>query len=193
MARLHPALCAKSPADLTARFHRRISLDRQNDLDLSGRRGLLESEIGEETSPASWCKTPDLLGPFARSAATLAEACHAKAGALARGRGDRGAVARCRRPAARAIWGRISSWRKGSLIGNPMNFGGPHVGLFATRQTSTSGRCRGGCAARRSMWTASGAIVLTLSTREQHIRREKATSNICTNAGLCALAFSPSI
>ena len=130
-------------------------------------------------------QTPDFWGN-ARDLAALADACHAHGALLIAVFTEAVSLGMLRAPGA---MGADIVVGEGQSIGNALNFGGPYVGLFATRQSHVRqmpGRLAGetvDAAGRRG-------FALTLSTREQHIRREKATSNICTNSGLCALAFS---
>ncbi|MBL4871009.1 MAG: aminomethyl-transferring glycine dehydrogenase subunit GcvPA, partial [Robiginitomaculum sp.] len=78
---------------------------------------------------------------------------------------------------------------EGQSIGVGLNYGGPYVGLFACRQKLVR-QMPGRVCVETVDANGQRGYVLTLSTREQHIRREKATSNICTNSGLCTVAFS---
>jgi glycine dehydrogenase subunit 1 len=144
----------------------------------------LADSIDAETSCVV-VQYPDIFGRIGDMSA-LAERCHA-AGALL--------IAVVTEPVA---LGAIKSpgemgadivVGEGQSIGVGLQFGGPYVGLFACKEKfvrQMPGRLCG------ETVDAEGkrGFVLTLSTREQHIRREKATSNICTNSGLCALAFS---
>ncbi|WP_421994249.1 aminomethyl-transferring glycine dehydrogenase subunit GcvPA [Reyranella sp.] len=144
----------------------------------------LIARIDKETSCVV-VQNPSFFG-HVRDFAALAEACHA-AGALLivvvtevvslgliKPPGEMGAdIVVC----------------EGQSIGNGLGFGGPYVGLFATRDKFLR-QMPGRLAGETVDADGKRGFVLTLSTREQHIRREKATSNICTNAGLCALAFT---
>jgi glycine dehydrogenase subunit 1 len=128
---------------------------------------------------------PDILGRIA-DLRPLADACHAKKALLITVVTEPVALGALKSPGemdADIVVG------EGQSIGVGLQFGGPYVGLFGCKEKylrQMPGRLCG------ETVDADGrrGFVLTLSTREQHIRREKATSNICTNSGLCALAFS---
>lgn len=128
---------------------------------------------------------PDILGRIT-DLQPLADACHAKKALLIAVVTEPVALGAIKSPGemdADIVVG------EGQSIGVGLQFGGPYVGLFGCKDKyvrQMPGRLCG------ETVDADGrrGFVLTLSTREQHIRREKATSNICTNSGLCALAFS---
>jgi glycine dehydrogenase subunit 1 len=146
--------------------------------------GRLIASIDGDTS-AVVVQYPDILGRIA-DLTPIAEAAHA-AGALL--------IAVVTEPVALGLvkspgeMGADIVVGEGQSIGVGLQFGGPYVGLFACREKHVR-QMPGRLAGETVDAEGKRGFVLTLSTREQHIRREKATSNICTNSGLCALAFS---
>jgi glycine dehydrogenase subunit 1 len=130
-------------------------------------------------------QNPDVFGNI-RDLRPIAEAAHAKGALLIAVFTEAVSLGLIESPGA---MGADIVVGEGQSIGNGLNFGGPYVGLFAAKQKyvrQMPGRLCG------ETVDAEGkrGFVLTLSTREQHIRRDKATSNICTNSGLCCLAFT---
>jgi glycine dehydrogenase subunit 1 len=130
-------------------------------------------------------QTPDFWGN-PRDLSRIADACHANGALLIAVFAEAVSLGLLRPPGA---MGADIVVGEGQSIGNALNFGGPYVGLFAARQAHLR-QMPGRLAGETVDAEGRRGFVLTLSTREQHIRREKATSNICTNSGLCALAFS---
>jgi glycine dehydrogenase subunit 1 len=116
----------------------------------------------------------------------LAEACHAKGALLVVAVGETVSLGAVTPPGA---MGADIVVAEGQSLGNALNFGGPYLGLFAAREIFVRQMPGRLCGETVDLEGRRG-FVLTLSTREQHIRREKATSNICTNSGLCSLAFT---
>ena len=130
-------------------------------------------------------QNPDIFGCL-RDLAPLAEAAHAKGALLVAVFTEVVSLGLIRPPGA---MGADIVAGEGQGLGNTLNFGGPYVGLFASRERFLR-QMPGRLAGQTSDVEGRRGFVLTLSAREQHIRREKATSNICTNSGLCALAFT---
>ena len=143
----------------------------------------LAGAITEETA-AVIVQYPNVFGQLEEVEA-LVDAAH-RAGALAIVSVDPISLGLLRRPDS---YDADIVVAEGQGLGNPMSFGGPNLGILACREDfvrKVPGRIVGQTTDRngKRCW------VLTLQTREQHIRREKATSNICTNQGLLALRAS---
>ena len=130
-------------------------------------------------------QSPDVFG-LIRELKPIAEAAHAKGALLIAVVTEAVSLGLIEPPGAQ---GADIVAAEGQSIGNGLNFGGPYVGLFATREKFVRAM-PGRLAGETTDSSGRRGFVLTLSTREQHIRREKATSNICTNSGLCCLAFT---
>jgi glycine dehydrogenase subunit 1 len=144
----------------------------------------LLAAIDDQTS-AVVVQYPDILGRIT-DLAPIAEAAHAKGALLIAVVTEPVALGAIKSPGE---MGADIVVGEGQSIGVGLQFGGPYVGLFATREKYVR-QMPGRLAGETVDAEGKRGFVLTLSTREQHIRREKATSNICTNSGLCALAFS---
>jgi glycine dehydrogenase subunit 1 len=147
-----------------------------------------ELELSKQVSEEIACvigQTPNVFGTLT-DLSPVAEAAHAKGALLVSVFTEVVSLGLMKTPGE---MGADIAVGEGQSIGVPLGFGGPYVGLFTCKSKylrQMPGRLCG------ETVDADGkrGFVLTLSTREQHIRRDKATSNICTNSGLCMLAFS---
>ncbi|GMN13889.1 aminomethyl-transferring glycine dehydrogenase subunit GcvPA [Altererythrobacter sp. MTPC7] len=155
------------------------SIQAEPDLD-----GLI-ARIDEDTSCVV-LQYPDILGRIT-DLTPVAEAAHAKGALLIAVNTEPVALGAITPPGE---MGADIVVGEGQSIGVGLQFGGPYLGLFAVRDPKHVRQMPGRLCGETTDAEGKRGFVLTLSTREQHIRREKATSNICTNSGLCALAFS---
>jgi len=135
----------------------------------------------DQTTACIVVQQPNFFGCI-EDAATLATIAH-DAGALVVASFDPISLGLLKGP---GDWGADIAVAEGHTLGTPMQYGGPYLGIMACREKLVRrmpGRIAGETVDRRGK----RCFVLTLQTREQHIRREKATSNVCTNQGLFAL------
>ncbi|MFW5806925.1 MAG: aminomethyl-transferring glycine dehydrogenase subunit GcvPA [Spirochaetota bacterium] len=139
------------------------------------------AELADENTACVVVQYPDFFGRL-YSLEGVAKAVHAK-GALLVVHIDPIALGLFRSPGS---YGADLVTGEGQPLGMPLSYGGPYLGIFACRREYVR-RLPGRLAGRTVDTEGRQGFVLTLSTREQHIRREKATSNICTNQGLMAL------
>jgi len=147
-----------------------------------------EAAVIDQIGPDVACvvaQTPNVFGTVS-DLTVLAEAAHVAGALLISVTTESLALAILKSPGEMGV---DIAAAEGQSLAGALNFGGPYLGLFAARQQflrQMPGRL---CGETRDADGRRG-FVLTLSTREQHIRREKATSNVCTNSGLVALAFT---
>ena len=153
----------------------------QAEPDLDG----LTARIDDQTACVV-VQYPDILGRI-RDLSAVAEAAHAKGALLVVVNTEPVALGAITSPGE---MGADIVVGEGQSIGVGLQFGGPYLGLFAVRDPKHVRQMPGRLCGETVDAEGKRGFVLTLSTREQHIRREKATSNICTNSGLCALAFT---
>ena len=151
--------------------------------DPAGAENIAES-IDADTACAI-VQYPDFFGQV-RDLTGLAEACHETGALLVVAVTEIVSLGLLRPPGE---MGADIVVAEGQALGNGLNFGGPYLGLFACHQRHAR-QMPGRLVGETVDVDGQRGWVLTLATREQHIRREKATSNICTNSGLCALAFT---
>ncbi|HEV8338052.1 MAG TPA: aminomethyl-transferring glycine dehydrogenase subunit GcvPA [bacterium] len=155
--------------------------------DLLHQRGVTPVEMARdllsERTAALIVQQPNFFGGL-EDMGRLAEAAHAVGALLVVAAADPVAYALLKPPGE---WGADIVAGEGQPLGNHLNFGGPFLGMLATRQAFVR-RMPGRLVGRTVDTQGRRGFVLTLQTREQHIRREHATSNICTNEALNALA-----
>ena len=163
--------------DQTDQPHVAAPVDLDGSEDLSG--------LIDDQTACVVVQNPNVFGQL-RDLSDLAKACHDKGALLIVAVTEITSLGLVTPPGA---MGADIVVAEGQSIGVPLSFGGPYVGLFATREKFVR-QMPGRLCGETVDQDGRRGFVLTLSAREQHIRREKATSNICTNSGLCALAFT---
>ena len=173
-------------AEATRTLARYMNIDVAADAPVPGGLDDVISQIDEDTACVV-VQNPDVFGGI-HDLRPIAEAAHAKGALLIAVFTEIVSLGLIESPGA---MGADIVVGEGQSIGVGLQFGGPYVGLFACRNDKNFIRNMPGRLAGETV-DADGrrGFVLTLSTREQHIRRDRATSNICTNSGLMALAFT---